>query len=85
MTLRREDVLAVLGQVDDLVVAEIIATGATPDELAEARAWLGSEEALVNAGHPLPAGRVRQVLSILERLETAPETGAPADGAGPLE
>lgn len=84
--LTREEVVAVLGEVDDVVVSEIIATGATPEELAEARAWVVSDEALVNAGRPFPKGRVSRVLSILERMEAAPQPGAPdGGGAGPLE
>lgn len=84
--LTREEVRAALGQVDDVVVAEIIATGATAEELAEARAWIVSDDALVNAGRPFPKGRVSQVLSILERMEAAPQPGAPdGGGVGPLE
>ncbi len=36
-SLTREDVRAVLGPVDDILVAEILKTGASREELAEAR------------------------------------------------
>ena len=43
-TLTRKDVITMVGEVDDVVVAKIIATGATADELAEAHAWLANDE-----------------------------------------
>ncbi len=49
-TLTRKDVTTMLGELDDDVVAEIIATGATPEALAEAHAWLANDEPLMNAG-----------------------------------
>ena len=42
----RDDVLAVLKPAEDTVVAQIIATGASKEELTEANAWLQSDEAL---------------------------------------
>jgi hypothetical protein len=50
-------------------VAEIIATGATKEELAEAYAWMQSDEALINAGRSLPSGRVGQIVTILQAVE----------------
>ena len=54
---RRKDVTAMLGELDDDVVTEIIATGTIAEELAEAHAWLASDEPLMNTGRPLPSGR----------------------------
>ncbi len=85
MGLTRQDVIAALGPVDDLVVAEIIATGITASELAQARAWIANDEALVNAGHALPSGRVGRVIEVLERIESQPETGAAEDVGSVLE
>lgn len=65
--LTRNDVLAALGPIDDLLVAEIIAMGATADELAQARAWTADD--LIAASKPLPSDRVGQVIQILERVE----------------
>jgi hypothetical protein len=66
--LTRKDVTPMLGELDDVVVAEIIATGATPEELAEAHAWLANDEPLLNAGRPLPSGRVARVVDIVAAI-----------------
>lgn len=68
-TLTREDVVAVLGPVDDSLVAEILGTGASPEELAEAYAWFTNDEALMNAGRPLASTRVGRLIDILEAAE----------------
>jgi hypothetical protein len=68
-TLTREDVVAVLGPVDDGLVAEILGTGASPEELAEAYAWFTNDEALMNAGRPLASSRVGRLIDILEAAE----------------
>jgi hypothetical protein len=72
-TLTRKDVIAMLGEIDDDVVAEIIASGATLEELAEARAWLANDEPLMNAGRPLPSGRVARVVDIIAAISEEEE------------
>jgi hypothetical protein len=72
-SLTRKDVVATLGPLDDSVVAEIIATGATPEELAQARAWLANDEALINSGKPLPTGRMADIIEILAAQEQEEE------------
>ena len=67
-TLTRKDVTAMLGELDDDVIAEIIASGATLEELAEAHAWLANDEPLMNAGRPLPSGRVARVVDIIAAI-----------------
>ena len=67
--LTRSDVDAALGSVEDLYAAEILGTGASLEELAQAQAWLVNDEAPMNAGQPLPAGRVAQLVDILQRAE----------------
>jgi len=42
--LTREDVIKAVGGVDDVTIAEIIGTGATADELAEAQAWIVNDD-----------------------------------------
>jgi hypothetical protein len=61
----RDDITKVVGQADDVTIAEIIGTGATVDELAEAQAWIANDEPLLNAGKPLATGRVRELVDIL--------------------
>ena len=71
--LTRDDVIKAIGEADDVAIAEIIGTGATAEELAEAQAWLANDEALINAGRPLPSGRVGELVEILEELEAEGE------------
>ncbi|OLP59184.1 hypothetical protein BJF93_04580 [Xaviernesmea oryzae] len=61
----RDDILAVLGPVDEVLQAEIAATGASRAELAEAWAWVNADEALVNQGRALPTGRVAELVELL--------------------
>ena len=67
--LTRDDVIKAVGEVDDVTIAEIIGTGATAEELAEAQAWIVNDDPLLNAGKPLPSGRVRELIDILAELE----------------
>ena len=79
--LTKDDVVATLGRIDDGTIAQIIATGATKEELAEARAWVANEEPLMNAGRPRAAGRVGRLVDLLctmqEDEEALLERGAP--------
>jgi len=85
MRVTRDDVTAALGQIDDAVISEIIGTGATTEELAEARAWLANDEPLMNAGRPLATGRVRTLIDILAELDPAEDDDREAGPeAGPV-
>ena len=77
-TLRREDIISMLGPIDDAVIAEIIGMGATSSELAEARAWTANDEALMNVGKPLAGGRVGRLIEIIADLEEDEENLAKA-------
>ena len=68
-TLTRTEVVAALGPVDDIVISEILASGASAEEFAQARAWMVNDEAPINAGEPLASGRIAQLMETLERLE----------------
>jgi hypothetical protein len=72
----RDDAIKALGPVDDAVIAQIIGTGATVDELAEAQAWVANDEPLMNAGKPLPNGRVGELVDILSELEPSEDEEA---------
>jgi hypothetical protein len=65
----RDDVIKAIGAADDVTIAQMIATGATVDELAEAQAWMANDEPMMNAGRPLATGRVRELVDILADLE----------------
>jgi hypothetical protein len=81
--LTRDNVIKAVGEVDDVTIAEIIGTGATAKELAEAQAWIANEDALLDAGKPPPTGRVCELIDILAELETVEdeevETGVVGD------
>ena len=80
----RDDVTKAIGPVDEVTIAEIIGTGATVDELAEAQAWIVNDEPLMNDGRPLASGRVRELIDILAEFESSEDddgkAAGPADG-----
>jgi hypothetical protein len=71
--LTRDDVTKAIGRADGVTIAEIIGTGATVDELAEAQAWIVNDEPLMNEGRPLATGRVRQLIDILVEVDSNEE------------
>jgi hypothetical protein len=66
----RDDMIKAVGPIDDVTIAEIIGTGATVEELAEAQAWIVNDEPLMNTGKPLPSGRVGELVEILSELQS---------------
>jgi hypothetical protein len=66
--LTRDEVLAAVHPIDDVTVAEIIATGVDHDELVKACHFYARDRAAKTPG-PIPPGRVGRVVSILERVE----------------
>jgi len=80
----RDDVTKAFGPVDEVTIAEIIGTGATVDELAEAQAWIVNDEPLMNDGRPLASGRVRELIDILAEFESSEDddgkAATPSDG-----
>ncbi|NOJ42617.1 hypothetical protein [Bradyrhizobium australiense] len=77
----RNDVIQAISGADDVTIAQIIGTGATVDELAEAQAWIANDEPMMNAGRPLATGRVRELVDILTELE--PSEDDDDKGVGP--
>jgi hypothetical protein len=67
--LSADDVRAIVGPLSDIVVAEIIATGISPDELAQAYARVKRDKKTHDPGPPLEPGPFAQVVEILERLD----------------
>jgi hypothetical protein len=67
--LTRKNVIETIGDVDDVTMADIIATGATVHELSEAQSWVVNDEALLNTGRPLPTGRIGQLIEIIAAKE----------------
>ena len=77
----RDDAIKAVGATDDFVIAQIIGTGATTDELAEAQAWIANDEPLMNAGRQLPSGRVGELVDILKEFEEVDDDDALASGS----
>ncbi len=65
--LTSRDIVRVLGPVDDHLVAEILATGASLEEFGQARTWMIDDEAV--AGTSAASGAVGRLVEILEALE----------------
>ena len=66
----REEIAHVVGPaVDDSVILEIIATGASKVELEEAVAWLMADDAMTRDARPQPNGVVAELCEILSRSE----------------
>ncbi|MFC3075984.1 hypothetical protein [Shinella pollutisoli] len=61
-----DEIVSVLGPVDEELLVELNATGASLDELREAWAWLHGDEALMGSGRPLPGTRVGRLIDLLE-------------------
>ncbi|MDA9423807.1 MULTISPECIES: hypothetical protein [Bradyrhizobium] len=77
--LSRDDVVKAVDRADDVTIAQIIGTGATAEELAEAQAWLANDEPMINDLRPLAQGRVRELVEILSELEEDDEEVGPAE------
>ena len=75
----RDDVIKAIGAADDVTIAQIIATGATVEELAEAQAWLANDEPMINDLRPLAHGRVRELVDILSELDEDSDEQGPAE------
>ena len=75
LRITRDDVIKAIGAVDDVTIAQMIATGATVEELAEAQAWIANDEPMMNSGMPLATGRVRELVDILAELEPDDDDG----------
>jgi hypothetical protein len=69
----RDDVTKAVGPVDDVTIARIIGTGASAEELAEAKAWIANDEPLINAGKPLAKGRIGELVDLLTEVELTEE------------
>lgn len=69
MSMTQEEIVSVLGPTDETLVADILSTGASFEELREAWAWLNGDEALMGEGRPLPGPRVAELIDLLDADE----------------
>ncbi|MDJ0949296.1 MAG: hypothetical protein QNJ94_10260 [Alphaproteobacteria bacterium] len=67
--LTREEIIEIVGRIDDQRIAEIIGTGATGSELLEAWTWLASKEVSGRFNHRRPRGRAARLCEILSADE----------------
>lgn len=81
--LSRDDVVKAVDRADDVTIAQIIGTGATAEELAEALAWLANDEPMINDLRPLAQGRVRELVDILSELEEEEDGVEPRSASAP--
>jgi hypothetical protein len=64
-SLGRDDVIRVLGELDDITVLDILALHPTVEDLEEVAVWTsGEEEVLVREGHTL-SGIAAQIIDLL--------------------
>jgi len=66
-TATASEIVAICGQLDDGVVARILATGATPAEVLEAFTWLSADDQI---GTELQHGRTGAVGAVYDILTT---------------
>jgi hypothetical protein len=78
--LTREETRALVGPADDATLTAIMSLGLTRAELAEARAWVENDEAMLNEGRRVPTGRVAEVIALLKEKDEQEEEG----GVGPV-
>jgi hypothetical protein len=64
-----DEVRAIVGPMGDVVVAEIIATGIGPEELAKAYERVKRDKKTHDPGPPLEPGPYAEVVELLERLD----------------
>jgi hypothetical protein len=70
VSLTREQVTEICGRLDDMKIADIIATGASPAELMEARTWLVADDYLGGDLGRSASGRVARLVELLRADET---------------
>jgi hypothetical protein len=69
------DVVQIVGPIDDKVIARVIATGATAEEVTEAHTWLSSQDYFRRAAHDAAQGRIARVYHLLDAERQRPPQG----------
>ncbi len=59
------DIVQIVGPIDDSVIAQIIATGATAEEVKEAHAWLSTRDDFRRIAHEAAESRIGRVYRLL--------------------
>ncbi len=66
MPLTRQDIIEVVGPLDEDLIVRIIDSGATYADVTEAHGWFVDSRSMGKARHHRPAGKVTEVCNILE-------------------
>ena len=66
----KEEVIKIVGHIDDTLIIEIIRSGATGAELQEAFEWVFSDDSISKESLSQPHGKIANLCTILERSET---------------
>jgi hypothetical protein len=69
----REDIVHLFGEVDDLRIGEILAVGASYEQLEEAAMWVASADDVTSKLRRPLSGVVAALYEIMTRDEEAPE------------
>ncbi len=67
------DIVQIVGPVDDGVIAQIIATGATAEDVKEAHAWLSTQDYFRRIAHDSAHGRIARVYHLLDAERQRPK------------
>jgi hypothetical protein len=68
-----EEIVEIMGRLDDSVLMRIIATGATPAEVLEGFTWAMSDDQIGTELERRPRGAAARVYDILKQEEPEPD------------
>jgi hypothetical protein len=71
------DIVRIVGPIDDRVIAEIIAAGATVGDVTEANAWLNARDYFRRVAHDTAHGRIAHIYHLLDAERAHPNKAAP--------
>lgn len=69
----RDEIVEIVGPLDDTILMQILATGATATEVLEAFTWANADDAIGTEIERGPRGAVAQVYEILTLEEEEPD------------
>jgi hypothetical protein len=69
------DIVAIVGPIDDSVIARIVAIGATVEEVREANAWLSTRDYFRRKAHDSAHGRIAETYQLLDAERQAAKRG----------
>lgn len=69
------DIVQIVGPIDDSVIAQIIATRATAEDVEEANGWLSTRGYFRRIAHDAAHGRIARVYHLLDAERQHPKQG----------